>query len=80
VVGLEFSELEFGDKRGQFFGQLKSVDRLPGLERLASSSTTKTSVNAARALLSVATFRISGGHWKLPQGFGMLWQTQDPSR
>lgn len=80
VVGLEFSELEFGDKRGQFFGQLKSVDGLPGLERLPSPSTTKTSVNAARALLSIATFQMTGGHWKLPEGFGMLWQTEDPRR
>jgi hypothetical protein len=80
LVELEFSELEFGGKRGQFFGQLRSVDRLPGLERLASPSTIQMSVNAARALLGIATFRMTGGHWKLPEGFGMQWQTEDPRR
>jgi hypothetical protein len=80
LAGLEFSELEFGDKRGEFFGLLKSVDRLPGLEPLPGPATARRSATAARALLGIATFQMTGGRWKLPRGFGMLWQTEDPRR
>jgi len=84
LVGLEFSELEFEGKRGQFFAQLKSVERLPGLQRLVSAARGdeigRSETIPDRALLGMATFRMSGGRRKLPRGLGMLWQTQDPQR
>lgn len=71
VVGLEFTELQFDNKRAQFFGRLESLELSPGVRRMPGD---------ARQLPGVATLVLPAGHSTLPRNLGMLWQTQSPSR
>lgn len=70
VVGLEFTELEFENKRAQFFGRLESIEASPGVRRAPGRSPEPP---------GVATLVVSEGS-KLPRGLTTLWQTQNPPR
>ena len=60
IVGLEFSELEFDGRSARFFGQLKRVAPVPGLNSAPGPAT---------------FFFMQGTRFRLPQGLQMLWQT-----
>jgi hypothetical protein len=71
LVALEFTELQFGNRRAQFFARLESLDPSAGVLRIPGNSP---------RLPGVVTFGVPEGDSKLPSGLGMLWQTQSPPR
>lgn len=91
-VGLEFTEIEFGDSRADFYAELQNVARVPGLEWLLDASrsetrdlpgmgrlrTSTTDQVRLRALPGVGNFFMRGSHFRLPEGMSMVWKTRLP--
>lgn len=82
VVGLEFSDLEFADKRARFFGRLESAQEIAGLRWFLARSTgiANTSQTASfypQEVPGVGTFFMTGDRFRLPAGMRMVWRTID---
>jgi hypothetical protein len=80
VVGLEFSDLEFADKRARFLGRLESAQEIAGLKwSLAKSTrianTGQTENLYPREIPGVGTFFMTGDRFRLPAGMRMVWRT-----
>lgn len=94
VVGLEFSQLEFGNTRGRFFARLEETGALPGATRQLSSARIEARAlpyggrveTMTRQLIvdvelpGVGTVYIQESKFKLPRGFRMVWKTIEPAR
>jgi hypothetical protein len=68
IVGVEFSEVEFDNKRAEFLGHLDRMDEVPGLSWSLESST-------GPELPGVSVFRIEGKRVQLHAGLRMTWHT-----
>jgi hypothetical protein len=90
IVGLEFTDLEFPGYHARFFGDMESVEALPNLQWLLSTSRTKTlelglrggvmtnsetEVYHAIPLPGVSTFFMEAKKFRLPEGLRMMWRT-----
>ena len=90
IVGLEFTDLEFPGYHARFFGDMESVDTLPDLQWLLSTSRTKTlefglrggfmtssetEVYRAIPIPGVSTFFMEAARFRLPEGLHMTWRT-----
>jgi hypothetical protein len=90
VVGLEFTDVEFPGHHARFFGDMESVDTLPDLQWLLSTSRTKTldlgirggimtnsetEVYRAIPIPGVSTFFMQAAKFRLPEGMHMIWRT-----
>ena len=69
LVHLEFTEIEFGGRRMEFYGRLESVHSSPGV---------RWKRDPGPEVLGAVTLELSAGRRKLPQGLEMVWQTRDP--
>jgi hypothetical protein len=67
-IGLEFSEIEFGNKRAAFFGHIEQISSVPRLKWPLVSSD----------LPGVGTFSMEGKSFSLPAGLRMIWRTIPP--
>ena len=89
IVGVELSEVEFGNTQARFFGSLRSLDPLAGMSTLLSISKSGTTnfeflrhevvagVNYyPERLPGVGTFFMSGARFRIPAGFKMVWETE----
>jgi hypothetical protein len=92
IVGLEFLEIEFGNKRGTFSGRLDRIDPVPGLSwvlssKKASSAAIMTPTGfdqviegetlSTNELPGVGTFFLEGAHFRLQEGLQMVWRTME---
>ena len=81
AVGLEFTELEAGSERIQFYADLTETDRIPGfqwtLRRIGGSAVIDQAENMK--LPGVGSFFIRGDRLLLPAGFKMVWKTRSPT-
>jgi hypothetical protein len=91
-VGLEFTQIEFGNSRADFYADLQSIAPVPGLEWLISRSHSEahelpgmgrlhigaTDQVRARSLPGVGNFLMRGAHFQLPSGLRMVWKTRQP--
>jgi hypothetical protein len=90
IVGLEFTDLEFSGHHARFLGDMESVDTLPDLQWLLSTSRTKTlelgirsgimttsetEVYRAIPIPGVSTFFMHATKFRLPDGLRMTWRT-----
>lgn len=90
LVGLEFTEIEFENRRAAFFGRLANMDEISGVTRsLSSTIQTQSSMMNGRMELTrtttatvgvpeipgVGTFFAEGRRARLPKGWHMTWQT-----
>jgi hypothetical protein len=90
IVGLEFTDLEFPGHHARFFGDMESVDTLPDLQWLLSTSrtrtldlgmrggtmtTSETEVYHAIPIPGVSTFFMGATKFRLPEGMHMTWRT-----
>jgi hypothetical protein len=90
IVGLEFTDLEFSGYHARFFGDMESVETIPHLQRLLSTSRTKTldfgisggimtrsetEVYRAIPIPGVSTFFMAAAKFRLPEGLHMIWRT-----
>ncbi|HXI43090.1 MAG TPA: hypothetical protein VNH83_24120, partial [Bryobacteraceae bacterium] len=90
IVGLEFTDVEFPGHHARFFGDMESVDALPSLQWLLSTSRTKTielgirggimtnsetEVYRAIPIPGVSTFFMQAAKFRLPEGLRMTWRT-----
>lgn len=91
MVGLELSEVEFGNAQARFFGELRSLDSLGGLSTILTTSKTNATVFLSlryeetsgmnyypERLPGVGTFFMSGERFRIPAGFKMVWETSAP--
>ncbi len=72
LVGLEFSEITFADKRGMFFGRMTGTASWPGV--------TVGAYSASADLPGVGTLYVEGKSFVLPKGFRMDWRTENERR
>ena len=93
VVGLEFSEVEFGNSRGRFLAQMENRQAFPGATRQLSfsrttvsgtvlgdgrSETTRNTTRTTVELPGVGLFFIEASRVRLPRGFRLVWRTTEP--
>ena len=85
-MGVEFSELEWGEKNYRFFANLEGMQSLPGvsseLTNIADKQGSLQGVGIARAevltgekIPGAASFFLWGMS-SLPKGFQMMWKTE----
>jgi hypothetical protein len=81
AVGLEFTELEAGSERFQFYADLTKVDRIPGFQWTLRRTGSSDAINQAESmkLPGVGSFYIRGDSLLLPAGFKMVWKTRSPA-
>src|SRR5579859_1490101 len=89
IVGLEFTDLEFPGHHARFLGDMESVDPLPDLQWLLSTSRTKTrdfgvlgdmttsetEVYRTIPIPGVGIFYMQAAKFRLPEGMRMTWRT-----
>lgn len=90
IVGLEFTDLEFPGYHARFLGDMESVEPLPNLQWLLSTSRTKTleaglhggsmttsetEVYRVMEIPGVSTFFMEATKFRLPEGLRMTWRT-----
>ena len=74
MVGLEFSSLQFQDKRAGFFADLEQIGPISGV------SAKQPPVLAFGEKPGVGMIFIRGSRCRLPRGFQMVWRTTGPSK
>jgi hypothetical protein len=88
IIGLEFTDLEFPGHHARFFGDMESVDPIPGLTWLLSTSrletrefgfggsvtSSQTETYSAVPIPGVSTFFMEGAKCRLPEGLHMSWR------
>jgi hypothetical protein len=72
LLGLEFSEITFADKRGMFFGRMTGTASWTGV----STGT----YSASEDLPGVGILYVEGKSFVLPKGFRMDWRGENERR
>ena len=88
IVGIEFTDLEFPAHHARFFGEMESVDSVPGLKWYVTTSREKTLdlADGGRIISSesekywtvqipgISTFFMEASKFRLPEGLHMTWR------
>ena len=81
IVGLEFNEIDAAGIRYRFYGELRKLDRLSGIDFTLATSTTDKSGGRFTEILSLpdlpgaGVFFVRSRKLSLPKGFRMVWKT-----
>lgn len=74
LVGLEFSQLAFSNKRAKFFGEMVGMGSIPGV------GSRQSTVAEPDKLTGVGLILVRASQLRLPSGFRMEWRTSAPPK
>lgn len=89
IVGLEFTDVDFPGHHARFFGEMASIDPVPGIEQLLTVSrsqhldlmyggridNSETETYSTVPIPGVSTFFVDGARFQLPENLHMVWRT-----
>jgi hypothetical protein len=84
IVGVEFTDIDAAGTRYRFYGELQTLDRMPGVDFTLATHTTDKRGGPATEILwlpglkGAGVFFVRGRKLELPKGFRMVWKTRQP--
>jgi hypothetical protein len=81
TVGVEFTEIDWGDARARFLAELVDIDnRLAGMTQLVSAGEDGRGRVTLHEVQGVWLFYMKGGRFRIAPGLHMVWRTLDGAR